>query len=71
MRRDERIKREINEQFKRLRMIDDAITGTMTKFDEVQEPYLHAIMRLSFERGKLYQLFEREINERKVQNERT
>lgn len=67
MRRDERIKREINEQFKRLRMIDDAITGTMTKFDEAQEPYLHAIMRLSFERGKLYQLFEREINERKMQ----
>lgn len=48
-------------------MIDDAITGTMTKFDEVQEPYLHAIMRLCFERGKLYQLFEREINERKMQ----
>lgn len=71
MRRDERIKREINEQFKRLRMIDDAITGTMTKFDEVQESYLHAIMRLCFERGKLYQLFEREINERKMQNERT
>lgn len=67
MRRDERIKREINEQFKRLRMIDDAITGTMTKFDEVQEQYLHAIMRLCFERGKLYQLFEREINERKMQ----
>lgn len=54
MRREERIRREINSQFKRLRMIDDAIIGTMTKFDKVQEPYLHAIMRLCFERGKLY-----------------
>lgn len=67
MRREERIRNEISQHFKRLRMIDDAITGTMTKFDKVQEPYLHAIMRLSFERGKLYQLFEREINERKMQ----
>ena len=38
MRREERIRREINSQFYRLRMIDDAITGTMTKFDKVQEP---------------------------------
>ena len=67
MRREERIRREINYQFKRLRMIGDAIIGTMTKFDKVQEPYLHAIMRLCFERGKLCQLFEREINERKMQ----
>ena len=67
MRREERIRREINSQFKRLCMIDDAIIGTMTKVDKVQEPYLHAIMRLCFERGKLYQLFEREINERKMQ----
>lgn len=67
MKRKESIRREINSQLHRLSMIDDAITGTMTKFDKAQEPYLHAIMRLCFERGKLYQLFEREINERKMQ----